>query len=209
MRKSSPTSAPGATTPPPSTTSSTSSGGPFRATPPQGQAAIGLYKLDRIVAELADEDIAAAEILVSLEKPADGLAEIVRERASGLGAGADTGANPAASDISVTIDDRNVQNAATIFDETFDVPSEVDRFWSAFERRILPGIRSGDPVHVEARLSEPPEVRQAIADEARRRLNEAGADPDATTVEILSAFKQGFFWLRESVAPAARRTGHR
>ena len=168
---------------------------------PAGQAAIGLYKLDRIVAELADEDIATAEILVSLEKPADGLAEIVRARAGALGAGADTGANPATSDISVTIDDRNVQNAATIFDETFDVPSEVDRFWSAFERSILPGIRSGEPVHVEARLSEPPEVRQAIADEARRRLNEAGADPDATTVEILSAFKQGFFWLRESVAP--------
>ncbi|MCY4398427.1 MAG: M14 family metallopeptidase [Gemmatimonadetes bacterium] len=172
---------------------------------PAGQAAIGLYKLDRIVAELADEDIAAAEILVSLEKPADGLAEIVRERAGGLGAGADagseTGASPAASNISIAIDDRDVQNAATIFDESFDVPWEVDRFRAAFERSILPSVRSGDPVRVEARLSEPPEVRQAIADEARQRLVEAGADPDATTVQILSAFKQGFFWLRESVAP--------
>ena len=168
---------------------------------PAGQAAIGLYKLDRIVAELADEDIVAAEILVSLEKPADGLAELVRERASGLSAGADTGADPTASDISVTIDDRNVQNAATIFDETFDVPSEVDRFRAAFERSILPSIRPGEPVHVEARLSEPPEVRQALAAETRRRLTEAGADPAATTVQVLSAFKQGFFWLRESVAP--------
>ena len=44
-----------------------------------------------------------------------------------------------------------------------------------------------------------------LAAETRQRLIEAGADPDATTVEILSAFKQGFFWLRESVAP--RLTG--
>ena len=157
---------------------------------PAGQAAIALYKLDQIVAELADEEIASAEILVSLENPADGLADMVRERAGGLAASAD-----------VTIDDRNVQNAATIFDEAFEVPSEVDRFRTALDERILPGVARGESVHIEARLSEPPEVRRAIADEVRQRLIEAGADPDATNVQILSAFKQGFFWLRESVAP--------
>ena len=158
---------------------------------PPGQAAIGLYKLDRIVAELAGEDIAAAEILMSVEKPAEGLAEAVRERAAALGA----------DEISVAIDNRDVQRAAEIFAEDFTLPSEVDDFWSAFNDRIEPGIERGAPARIEARLSEPPEIRRAIADEARRRLIEAGADPESTSVEVLSAFKQGFSWLRESVAP--------
>ena len=166
---------------------------------PAGQAAIGLYKLDRIVAGLADQDIATAEILASLEKPPEGLADYMRERAAGLGA----------DDIAVTVDNRDVQNAATIFDDEFTVPSEVDRFWSAFEARVLPGVERGQPARIHARLSEPPEIRSGIAEEARRRLIEAGADPEATEVEVLSAFKQGFSWLRESVAPrlAAWRDG--
>ena len=57
---------------------------------------------------------------------------------------------------------------------------------------------------MEARLSEPPAVRQAVAAETRRRLIDAGADPDATSVQILSAFKQGLSWLREVVTPQLR-----
>ena len=158
---------------------------------PGGQAAIGLYRLDRIVAGLADEDIASAEILVSTEKAPPGLADVVRERAAALGT----------ENITVTIDNRDVREAAPIFDDEFGVPSEIVRFWDAFEARVLPGLTSGEPVHLHARLSEPPAIRQSVADEAQRRLVAAGADPDATTVEVLSAFKQGFFWLRESVAP--------
>ncbi|MXX56773.1 MAG: hypothetical protein F4Z44_13500, partial [Gemmatimonadetes bacterium] len=158
---------------------------------PAGQAAIGLYKLDRIVASLADDDITAADILISLEKPAEGLADFVRERAAALGV----------DEISVTVDDRDVQRADTIFDETFTVPSEVDRFWTVFENQVLPGVRATQAIRVHARLSEPPEIRRAIEADARSRLIAAGADPGATTVEVLSAFKQGFFWLTERIAP--------
>ncbi|MCY3611118.1 MAG: M14 family metallopeptidase [Gemmatimonadetes bacterium] len=158
---------------------------------PVGQAAIGLYKLDRIVAGLADEDVTAADIMISLEKPADGLADYVRGRAAALGA----------AEISVMIDDRDVQRADTIFDDSFTVPSEVDRFWTVFENQVLPGVRATRAIRLHARLSEPPEIRRAIAAEARDRLIAAGADPDATTVEVLSAFKQGFFWLTERIAP--------
>ena len=167
---------------------------------PAGQAATGLYKLDRIAAGLADEDIAAAEVLVSVEKAPEGLAEFVRERAvAALGT----------DSVAVAVDDRDVQRAATIFEDAFEVPSEVDRFWEAFEARVLPGVEPGAAVRVRARLSEPPEVRSAVAEEARRRLVGAGADADAVRVEVLSAFKQGFSWLRESVAPrlAAWRDG--
>ncbi|MDE2980497.1 MAG: M14 family metallopeptidase [Gemmatimonadota bacterium] len=158
---------------------------------PAGQAAIGLYKLDQIVAGLTDDDVTAADIMISLEKPADGLADFVRERAAALGA----------DEVSVTIDDRDVQHADTIFDETFTVPSEVDRFWTVFENQVLPAVRATQAIQLHTRLSEPPEVRRAIESEARDRLIAAGADPDETTVEVLSAFKQGFFWLTERIAP--------
>ena len=168
---------------------------------PAGQAAIGLYKLDRIAASLADEGIARAEVMVSLEKP-DGdasadsassgaYAALVHERAAAIGA----------DSLVVSIDDRDVQAAATIFEDVFEAPSEVDRFWTVFEERVEGMAPPGAPVRIEARLSEPPEVRRAIAREARRRLLEAGADPEATRVQVLSAFKQGFSWLRESVGP--------
>ena len=173
---------------------------------PAGQAAFGLYKLDQVMAELtgelaaAGEQIVSTEILVSLWKPSDGVADFVRDRA--LAHFPDS----IAPEVTVTIDNRDVQNAATIIDDQFEVPSEVDRFWSAFDERIVTGVEDGEPVRLEARLSEPPEIRARVAAEARRRLIDAGADPDATTVQVLSAFKQGFSWLRESVAP--RLAGH-
>lgn len=160
---------------------------------PAGQAAAALYKLDRIAADLAGEDLAHADVLVSLEKPDSGLAEVVARRAAALGAGETT----------IEIDDRDVQRAATIFEDAFDVPSEVDRFWTAFEARVLPQAASGARVEVEARLSEPPAVRAEIAAEAERRLAAAGASPESSVL-VLSAFKQGLSWLRESVVPRLR-----
>lgn len=161
---------------------------------PAGQAATGLYKLDRILAELlADGTLAAggtssAEVLMSVEKPEPGLEALIRSRASAAGIG----------ELAVVIDDRNVQAAAEIFEENVAVPSEVDRFWEALESRVIPGTGTGAPVRVEARLSEPPAVRARLAEEARARLIAAGAGPE-TTVRILSAFKQGFSWLDEVV----------
>jgi hypothetical protein len=56
-------------------------------------------------------------------------------------------------------------------------------------------------VALEARLSEPPEVRARLEQEARAELVRAGASAD-TTVRILSAYKQGYSWLYDSVRPA-------
>ena len=158
---------------------------------PAGQAAIGIYKLDRILADLADRDLAAAEVLVSVEKPDPGLADLVRERAAALGAG----------ELDVIIDDRDVQNAAPIFSESITFPSEVDRFRAIVNESVLPATASGEPVTIHARLSEPPEVRRSLEAEVRTALLERGADPEATVVEVRSAFKQGYYWLYEGVRP--------
>ena len=158
---------------------------------PAGQAAIGLYKLDRILADLAGRDLEAAEVLVSVEKPDPGLADLVRERAAALAAG----------ELEVTIDDRDVLNAAPIFSESITLPSEVDRFRAIIEGMVLPAAATGEPVAVRARLSEPPDVRRRLEEEVRAALLERGADPQGTLVEVRSAFKQGYSWLHEGVMP--------
>ena len=43
---------------------------------PAGQAATALYKLDRLAQQLAGKELESARVLVSVEKPADGLAEV-------------------------------------------------------------------------------------------------------------------------------------
>lgn len=157
---------------------------------PAGQAAIGLYKLDQIVDSLRALNITSASVLMSVEKPAPELTAMVRERLSPLGL----------DQVDVTIDNRDVQRADTIFAEDLTFDSEVAQFWSLFDANLAQLASGGRVVHVEARLSEPPAIRAEVAEQARARLLEAGADP-ASTVLVLSAFKQGFSWLRDSVLP--------
>src|SRR5207247_4498455 len=46
---------------------------------PAGQAAMGLYKLDKVAADLQGKGLAAARVRVFVEKAADGLANLVKE----------------------------------------------------------------------------------------------------------------------------------
>ena len=158
---------------------------------PIGQAATGLYKLDRIGEMLADSGVTSAHVLMSLEKADPGLVELVHGRArAALGL----------EDIGVTIDDRDVQSAAMILEEQITLPSEVDRFWQRLRSQVMPGARART-IRIQARLSEPPALRAEMAAEAKQALIDAGASPD-TEVTILSAFKQGYSWLHEVVAPS-------
>jgi hypothetical protein len=158
---------------------------------PVGQAAIGLYKLDKLAESLSDESLASASVLLSVEKAAPGLEAYVADRAAtALGV----------ASVDVTIDDRDVQNAGTIFQESVTFPSETERFWALFREEVLPAAR-GQAVRVAVRVSEPPELRAQLADEARRALLEAGASEAGTEVEVLSAFKQGYSWLYDRVRP--------
>ena len=165
---------------------------------PVGQAAIGLYKLGRIADKLADRQIARADVLLSVEKADPGLEAYVQARAAEALSLSDPDA------VDVTIDERDVQRAATIFADTLAMPSEVDRFRELFNAHVLPAAGSAsttDPIQIEARLSEPPEIRRQLEREARDALIEAGAPADAVEVRVLSAFKQGYSWLEEVILP--------
>ena len=159
---------------------------------PLGQAGTGMYKLARIAQALSDEEITSASVLMSVEDADAGLASWVEARAVDL---------LGTTEVDVSIDNRNVLAASTtIYEESLTLPSEVDRFRALMSERVYPGV-VGQAVRVEARLSEPPEVREQLAAEARSALLEAGADPNGTEVVVLSAFKQGYSWLYDVIRP--------
>ena len=159
---------------------------------PAGQAAIGLYKLGRIIRGLNGDSIVSASVLMSVERADRGLQAYVAERAASL---------LGAAGLDVTIDNRDVLAAETIFAESVMFPAEVDRLWAVLRERVFPAASGGSTIRVEARLSEPPEVRERLERDVRDALVEAGADPDGTQVVVLSAFKQGYSWLYDVVRP--------
>ena len=171
---------------------------------PAGQAAIALYKLDRIASvDLAGKDLVSAQVKVAVEKAPDGLAAVVQQAAA---------AAIKAPDVTVSVEDLDVQKAKTIIDDQFDVPSEVDDFWQTFRAKVLPAVKKNKrkPVELEARLSESPEIRDQIARQARTELLQAGAPETGTSVTVLCAYKQGYSWLNDVVKPqlAGKPVGH-
>jgi zinc carboxypeptidase len=160
---------------------------------PEGQAATVLYKLDQLLTTAATRDIASTSIVVSLEKAEAGVKALVEDAVKRKLPGAA---------VDVTLDNRDVQHASVIFKDDFDVPSEVDDFWTAFRGKVIPAIVKGQPAVIEVRLNEPPVIRQQIARNVRAALIKAGASEQGTSVTVLSAYKQGFGWLDEVVKPA-------
>jgi len=160
---------------------------------PVGQAATALYKLDRIVEKLGGKDLESVKVSIHLEKADSGMADYVRQHV----------ASQINSDrLAVTVGNLDVQDAELLIDEEFEVASEVDEFWQLLRAEVLPRVRRGEGVVVQALLSEPPGVRSRIEEEAKEELVAAGADLNATKVTVLSAYKQGYSWLYDVVRPA-------
>jgi hypothetical protein len=160
---------------------------------PAGQAAMSLYKLDKLAASLKGKDLTSAHVKVFVEKAADGFADLVKRQAA---------AAITVPTLTVDVQNLDVQKGRTLINDDFAIPSEVDEFWTKLRARVIPNLKKRPAVTVEARLSEPPEVRRQIEQQARAELIKAGADDRATSVTVLSAYKQGYSWLYDVVRPA-------
>ena len=163
---------------------------------PAGQASMSLYKLDKLAEKLQDKDLSSAHVKVFVEKAADGLADVVTQEAV---AKLKTTSPPV-----VDVQNLDVQRGRALVTDDFDIPSEVDEFWTKLRAHVIPALKAvkkKQAVAIDARLSEPPEVRREIAQKARTELIAAGADEKATTVTVLSAYKQGYSWLYDVVRP--------
>ena len=160
---------------------------------PSGQAAASLYKLEKLADQLKGKELASAHVKVFVEKAADGLADLVKQTAA---------ARIAAPSIAVDVQNLDVQKGRSLVHDEFTIPSEVDDFWSKLRSRVVPGVKKRAAVTIEARLSEPPEIRRQIEQQTRAELVKAGADEANTRVTVLSAYKQGYSWLYDVVRPS-------
>jgi hypothetical protein len=105
----------------------------------------------------------------------------------------------------VTVTSRGMTDPDPVFDETMQVPWEVDDLRERLKAEVLPKVTAGARVDIEARVSEAPEFRRQLADEIRAQVRAAGA-ADAT-VRIRSAYKQGYSWMVEEVIPSLKGRG--
>jgi Zinc carboxypeptidase/S-layer like family, outer domain len=156
-----------------------------------GQAGQAVQELETILNELRDKTIESFEATLYLESANPGLdkflAARVQERVKGV--------QPKVTSQAIT-------DPTPVVDETIDVPWEVGEFWTKLRSDVLPKVKAGAKVVVEARLSESPASRKSIMEQARAELVKAGAtDP---RVDVLSAYKQGFLWMTERVLPGLK-----
>ncbi len=170
-----------------------------------GQAAAGLYQLDRWMRAIGEgaRDV-SAELYVDVADP--GLADFARKQWKG--ATVKTGSLHAGTqccdkDPLLHYRAPNVpfHQAAPTFTEDVVVPWEGRRLTDAV-RRAAAKITPGQDVNLVARVSEGPEERRKLTAEIKDILAKAGADARRLNVEVLCAYKPGYSWLMDEIAPA-------
>jgi len=177
-----------------------------------GQAAQALYQLDRwMTAAGADpgaKDV-KAEVYTDIAdaKLADFVRNQIQQRwhvapvvtAASLRAGtACCAANP---DLHYGAPGYTFHPAPPTFSEDIVIPWEGRRAEDAV-RRAAAKITAGQDVDLEVRVSEGPDQRRKLEAEFRDILTKAGADAHKLNVRVLCAYKQGYSWLMDEIAPA-------
>ncbi|MGP8246558.1 MAG: hypothetical protein ACLQVN_18825, partial [Bryobacteraceae bacterium] len=177
-----------------------------------GQAAAALYHLDRWMKAAGSgagiRDV-KAEVYTDLADPR--LADFIRReiatqwhvaaevRTASLHAGtACCAQNPS---LHFDAPGYPFHQAAPTFTEDIPIPWEGRRLLDTV-RGAAAKIAAGQEVTLAARLSEGPGQRHILEAQLRDILAKAGADPRKLSVEVLCAYKQGYSWLMDEIAPA-------
>jgi hypothetical protein len=169
----------------------------FAAKTGGAQASLAMREVDDVLKSLDGKTIESFDAKVYLEAANPAFDKFLAARAKAAPVLKDTPA--------VSVTSQGITDPVTVFDDKFDIPWEVDEFWAKFKSDVLPKVKAGSTVTLETRLSESPALRKKIAADAREQLVKAGAkDP---SVQVLSAYKQGFLWLTEQVMPELKGKG--
>ena len=95
---------------------------------------------------------------------------------------------------------RQFQEAEPSFEENILIPWEGTRLLTAV-RGALNNVKPEQPVKLFALVSEGVEQRQKLKKQLTDLLLKQGADPRQLSVTVLSAYKPGYSWLADDVAP--------
>jgi len=159
-----------------------------------GSLAVG--ELKALLDELKGKTIESFEAKLFLEKADAGLEKVLAAQVEAAIGG-----------VRATVTSQAVTDAVPVFDEKLEIPWEADELRAKLKADVLPVLRPGSSVEVEARVSESPKVRSELANEIRTLLEAAGAG--TARVRVSSAYKQGYFWMTEDVVPALKGKGAR
>jgi hypothetical protein len=172
-----------------------------------GQASVALYRLDKWMEEISGPvldvkasvyvDVADAGLKEIVEKEVGGkLKTAVKVETGSLHAGTQCCEhNPS---LHYQAPGYTFHQATPTFQEDLTIPWEGTRLLNAV-KGALPKLKGRRSVSVLARVSEGPEQRQNLAAQIRAMLNHNAVK--TSHVEVLCAFKQGFSWLMEEIAP--------
>jgi hypothetical protein len=160
-----------------------------------GQAAAALYHLDQWTTkfDLTGAKDVKAEIETEVADPA--LADFVKRQFHI--ANVETGSLHAGTKCCDDLHYKSApfHQAAPTFAEDIVIPWEGRRLLDAV-KEAAPKIAAGQDVKLVARVSEGPEERRKLTTQVQQILG-----PKAN-VEVLCAFKQGYSWLMDEIAPA-------
>ena len=158
-----------------------------------GAEAFFAAKLKSLAAELAGTGLDSMDIRLTLPRANPAFEEAVRKDIESL-----------LGPRSVSVTTRSLRDGKAVFEKEKEFEWEVDEALSLLGEG-LSSVAGGTPVRVSLGISESPEVRAKVKGRIESLLAERGL-PGAE-VEVASAYKQGFFWLAEKVAPALKGKG--
>lgn len=178
-----------------------------------GQTAVALYHLERWLkeAETAESKPNSIDATLFVDKADPGLGAFVKKTIESLAPGTKVqthvgslhaGLKCCASEPAVHYDSplHPFTQAEPTFTDNFTIP------WEGL--RLLDKVRSaasqldrGKPASLLAEVSEGPAVRLKLKSQLEKTLASAGVAPELTHVEVLCAYKPGYSWLMDEIAP--------
>jgi hypothetical protein len=98
----------------------------------------------------------------------------------------------------------NLQDSKNVFLKEKHFPWEGEEALKMIEQKASSLSESTESVKIHLRVSESPEVRRHLKQEIEDILKQSGVS--RFEVDVLSSYKQGFYWLKEKVIPALQNT---
>jgi len=177
-----------------------------------GQSAVALYHLDRWLKEMNGQaGVRDVKAEVNVELADDGLQDYVRKqiesrvhagkidvKVGSLRAGTQCCAsNP---ELHYEQPGRKFEQGTPTFSEDVTIPWEGTRLLNTV-RDSLHDLKRGQAVTLVARVSEGPQVREQLKTQLVAMLKGRGVPEDRANVQVLCAYKQGYSWLMDEIAP--------
>jgi hypothetical protein len=155
--------------------------------------------VEKTAAELKGRDIESVDVELVLPGTSAAYENAVRHTLEG-----------SAGKAALTLQTSALRSGRAVFEKEKSFTWEVDDALALLRenlRALVTAAGKGGAVEVSLGISESPAVRKRVRAEVETLLAEAGYP--AARVEVLSAYKPGFFWLTEKIAPALEGKGAR